>query len=394
MRKIFTFILSFLIILPIAYSVGISPAEVNINFEPNLERTVTYNVRSNMAKPMYVLAQVTGSLSEYASLDKNEVYLEPGEYGQFKVHIKLPKSIDRPGYHIISFIATESQGTGGTVGARGEVISLIRIFVQYPGKYLGIELQASDAKIGDDVNFKVKLRNLGKEMVNSASAVIDIYDENKKIASVNTNEKSVEVLKDAELTAKWNTKGQKPGNYRAVAKVRYDEKTGEAEDSFRIGTLNVKIIEFTREVYEKQANEFRIKIESEWNDPVENLFADVKVSDEGREMTSFTASEKLLKQWEIKDVIGYLDGNDLEVGEYDVNIVMTFNEIGEDEKYESRASGKINVLKSELKEKVVFVKGKVFTATNILLAVLILLVIFNMVWFLKRRKNEKEGNQS
>ncbi len=390
--KRLTALLIFLLVLPIAYSIGVSPAETKLNFKPNLETQLTYNLRSNMANAMDVELRLSGDLAEYATLSSDTIFIKPGESGQATVSLKLPEKIEKPGEHTIMFIATESTGTGGPEGARGEVLSPITIFVQYPGKYAEASLNAKDAKLGKDAEFIVTVRNLGTLKINGAKAVIDIYSGNEKVGSVTTDEKPVDLFGSATLNAKWNTKGQKQGNYRAVATVQYDEKTTTAEHRFMIGILNVKIINYTKEVYEKQVNEFKVGVQSEWNDPVENLFADVKVLDNSKELMTFSASEKRLNPWEIKNLAGYFNTANIQAGSYDISIALTFNEIGSDEKHYSYKNGTIDVLTGG--EVAMTAKGggmgRYLTTTNILILILILLVIINLIWFWKRKKNEEE----
>ncbi len=393
MKKL-TALLIFLLVLPIVYSVGVSPAEAKINFKPNLETQITYRLRSNMNSAMDVDLQLSGDLAEYATLSSNKVFLNPGEYGSVNVSLKFPEKIEKPGNHAIRFIATESTGTGGPVGARGEVISPIEIFVQYPGKYAEASLDAKDAKLGKDAEFVVTVNNVGTEKINGAKAVIDIYNGNEKVGSVATDEKPVDIYGSATLNAKWNTKGQKQGNYKAVATVQYDEKSTTAQDNFRIGILNVKIIDYTKEVYEKQVNGFNVEVQSEWNDPVENLFADVSVLNGSYKLMTFSASEKTLSSWEIKNITGYLNTANLLVGSYKINIALSFNEIGSNEMHYSYKNGTIDVLKGGKTEMPAkgFESGfgSYLTTTNILILILILLVIFNLVWFWRRKKNKNE----
>jgi hypothetical protein len=383
-------LLIFLLVLPVVYSIGVSPAEVKINFKPNLETSIGYRLRSNMASAMNVEIQLKGDLAEYATLGSDRVFIEPGKYGYVNVSLNFPAKIEKPGLHTIQFIATEATGTGGPVGARGEVISMIKIFVQFPGKYADASLDARDAKLGKDAEFIVTVNNLGTEKINGAKAVIDIYNGNEKVGTVKTDEKPIDIFGSATLNAKWSTKGQKQGNYRAVATVQYDEKTTTAEDNFMIGVLNVKIIDHTKEVYEKQVNEFNVEVKSEWNDPVENLFADVSVLKDNTELMAFSVSEKTLGPWEIKNLTGYFNTANLQVSSYEISIALSFNELGKNEMHYSYKNGTIDVLKAGETAMTAAGFGRYLTTTNMLIFILILLVIINIIWFWKRRKNEEE----
>jgi len=130
--QIFLVILIILILTKTSYALGISPAKVEINFEPNLKRSITYNVyEDNIQREVEVY--VDGDLEEYVKLDKKEF---TGS-GKVIVTLKLPKEIEKPGRHLLFVRAREKvddELVGGAVGTSVTIGAVIVIHVPSPGR--------------------------------------------------------------------------------------------------------------------------------------------------------------------------------------------------------------------------------------------------------------------
>src|SRR3989344_3108098 len=75
-------------------ALGVSPGKIEINFEPNLEASYTFQVIGD--NPSVALEIFTrGELGKYVTFDRKE--LAGG--GDFTATLKLPEKIDKPGVH-------------------------------------------------------------------------------------------------------------------------------------------------------------------------------------------------------------------------------------------------------------------------------------------------------
>src|SRR3989338_13414 len=112
-----------LLIIPLVHSVGVSPAEARYIFEPNMSGEASFNFRNNLERNITIIPSLKGELKDYAHYaDPSPIKLTPGKSGQVTVSFQLPESIGAPGWHSIDVVASELEGTGGSVGARGEVV--------------------------------------------------------------------------------------------------------------------------------------------------------------------------------------------------------------------------------------------------------------------------------
>lgn len=290
-----------------ASSYGVRPAYYTINFEPNFEGDFVFNFFTS--SPETNLAITTqGDLSKYVSV--NPAILS-GEGGAVNVHVKLPSYIDKPGKHGI-YVAAEpivSETTGGTaVGIVGVANGAILVNVPYPGKYAEIEFKVENANAGEGLPYQLKIYSRGDEELTTTSR-IDIFDyRNKSVKSIPLGTNTIPSGEFIEKNSQFDSAGLGAGNYIARAVVSYSGGEANAEDEFKLGELNVAILNYTSEVKRNSINPFFVEVESLWNDPIENLFADVSVI--GKDL-SFTTPSIRLEPWQTTRVTGYLDTNSL-----------------------------------------------------------------------------------
>ena len=284
--RIFIFLIAVLSLILKAEGIGIlSSGDMSmIDFQPNAKITLPFGVRSNMAVPMDVELSVSGDLSKYAELSEDNLFLNPQETKYFTVTVNFPAEIDVPGDHLLWVRALE-EPSGGTISVRSAVNTWVKIRVPYPGKYVITSFNAPDVNVNEIVKFSVTVNNLGKEDIKKAKAKIDIFgpDEDnidKYIDTVYTEEKAVPPKSTETLEASLDTAGYKPGEYRAVAAIFYDENQTSIEKYFKIGYLHVKIFNYTSEFRPNKIQKFDIGVESAWNNRIEDVYVEVRIMED------------------------------------------------------------------------------------------------------------------
>jgi len=96
------------------------------------------------------------------------------------------------------------------------------------------------------------------------------------------------------------------------------------EKNFRIGSLFVDITNYTSRFMKNSLQRFEIGIESKWNDPIEDVYANVKIFNATRNLFSFKTPSEKLEGWESKTVTGFLDTRGLAPGVYDGEIALLY----------------------------------------------------------------------
>ena len=351
-------------------AIGISPDSIRINFEPNFEETYTFQtVRAENAA-----VYIEGALAEYVTVEKNNINKD----GTFIIKVKLPANIETPGDNVLFVGITESSSGGGMVTTKASIRTPIVVRVPYPGVYAEISFNTHNLNINETASFAVIINNLGKKDIGNAKAAIDIFDINKKLVeNLFTEEKAVKMKNREKLLAFFNASKHTVGVYKAIAHVNYADRSKDLESSFRIGDLNVKIINYTKKFFKDEIVNFDIEIESGWNDKIENIFAEVNVFNGTKEVSSFKTISIGLKPWERKITNTFWDTHGLGEGTYDAKITLFY------EDKQTRVDGKIDIILPE--EETSFLK-KYFNSTNLLVVAVILLIIINIIVLIKKRK--------
>ncbi len=343
-------------------SLGVTPAIYEIDFKPGLKQVFNFNFITEADKKLEIY--VEGDLSKYAKLSTD--YLEGG--GNVKVLLQFPKEVEKPGLHKIIVGAKQLIEEGEGVGAAINIRAIIKVRVPYPGKYLDLDFSASSANAGDPIDFKLKIYSRGKESV-AANSYIEIYDsDNKKADTLYLGTNLIEPAKSIEISEKWDTKGFAPGKYRATAIAEYDGNEAKKEEVFRIGELYVDIINYTEEFERDKINKMEIYLESFWNDPIKDVFANVSIPEYG---ISFLTPSTNLKGFGRAVLTGHFDTTPIKERKFKAKITLNY-EGGKTEKT-------VNLrFKRE--------PGYILIYAPVIGAVIAIAFAFAMLWIKKRKK--------
>ena len=71
--KFVIMVLIFLLLNQVVLALGLSPAKKVINFAPNKEETINFNLINNENKDLKVFVEVIGELAEYIKIPNNIV---------------------------------------------------------------------------------------------------------------------------------------------------------------------------------------------------------------------------------------------------------------------------------------------------------------------------------
>ena len=299
------------------YALGMGPAKTEVNFVPNYEFSVDYiivDVSSNQELEVYA----EGDLKEYVKFDKTNLIGEEG----FKATIKLPDTIAKPGENKLFIGVKEVESSGGGIATRLAIEALIVVRVPYPGKYAEISFSASNANVGEPINFAVGVNNLGKEDI-TAKTNIEIYSGDAIIETLDLGAKEIKTQTSASFEKDVSTADYKPGPYKAIATVDYG-KIAKAEREFKIGTLFFNITNWTSEVEKGKINPFYIEIESLWNSQIENIYAEANVTNQEESVDFFKTPSVSLGPWQKTVLKSYLNAEKLDTGGYKANIELFY----------------------------------------------------------------------
>lgn len=353
---------------------GIRPALVELNYNPGDEATITYYVDTTPGTPIRIYA--FGDMNETVTFDNTEFLGSGG----FNAKIKLPPTAQKPGPNHLFIRAEQVVSEGSGLGTSITVGALIKIHVPYPGKYAEMDFEVSNANKGEPVEATIKATNKGKEPL-EIKAELSIYNSEgtELLAEYDLGTQHLEPTQEYTYKKNIATNNYLAGIYKAVGRISYSGEERIIEKEFRIGQLNVEILNSTREVKEKTINPYTINIQSEWKNVIEGVYAEIGVINKTKEVMRFSTPPITLEGFQQYELKGFLDATELTRGEYESNITIHY-------------SGKTTRTKIPLT--IIKKDGNKTTLIIIAIAIFtILLLITIIIRIIKRKKNKKVQSQ-
>jgi hypothetical protein len=285
----------------------------------------------------------------------------------------------------------------GTIGAVAAIQSKIEILSLYPGKDPQFTFGSEDIAVNGSGNMTLNVDNYGTEKIDAAYGVIEVFDvDGNKITTLTTDSKPVDSKMSTSTSVqlhavfKPSLYSLKPGIYNASAKLYYDGAVlpESQAGSFRIGSLLIKIDDWTKKVIINATNSFKLTIESDWVSPIENVYAKITTPNHGiiktpnLDVSTFQQST-LETYWET-------DGLDLKTYDLPVEIF-----------YDGKSTSQ--VLQVDVAEGVAPIIEKpknqgfsiTLNTTTIVIISMILLILVNLYFlFIRKKSAEPAANQS
>jgi hypothetical protein len=350
-------------------ALGLSPAGVNINFKPYENYTITYKVYSDKPE-MNIDIYCKGILENYTTFDKKSI---KGS-GSFQATINLPGEIKEPGPHTFLIGAAENVSSVATEGFFATAIIIegsVFFSVPYPGKYIdAIKFGVEDVNVGQPLNFELEVINHGWEN-STVKADIEILKDNQKIDTIELGEKFLETHQKHIFRKQIDSNKYGAGIYNATALVDYGDpnRLVRVGKVFRIGTLFVEVVNWTREFYVEDINKFIVEVESNWNNPIDKVYAQVSVYDKDNltnVLDEFKTTPESLERWLRKNLTGHLEAYHIkEPGIYKANITVF---------YEKSSTEKIVEITGKKKTNITFVVIGIVVFILILSAIIIFVI--------------------
>ena len=269
--KLFLFLFIFLVLLPSLPALSLSGNSISpIIFEPGKSITNHYMIVDTSAEVEVLLS---GDLSEY-------IQLTPIENNEFDLLINFPDEFIPPGTYRFSLTVKEKGVSAAGINSLLSVVKNFVVEVYSHEKEVEFFLVSPSVNEGNPINFQVNVQSRSYSDINSIKAKINVYDpENKKINTVNTNEKPLPALASETLTASLPTTNIKPGEYTAEAAVFYDGKQKSINNTFRIGNMDILIKNYTKQL-PQGFSDFSVTVFNNWGHPLRNVYAKLLLSNQ------------------------------------------------------------------------------------------------------------------
>ncbi len=396
-------ILLALCLVPVNVSaIGVTPGRTTVDFEPSLEKTVTFTIINNEHKEFRALIYAEDDLKDYITAEKNIVeFSETDDSKPFTYKVKLPEKIEKPGDHwakiVVMEMPSEAEEGEQIVMATTAVIHQLRVRVPYPGKYADLDLVIHEAEPNETVTFFVKIYNLGTENIYKASATIDILGPtNERISIIESEEIAVDSKKTGEIIVPWKA-NVNPGMYHAVVTVNYDEKVASIGKNFGVGTLRIEVIDIkVRSFVLGGIAKFEINVENKWNQKISSVYAEMIINDlEGDQVASFKSASVDVEALKRSTLYAYWDTEGVEKGTYEGRLILHY--AGKTTEKMLKAYIELESITTEIvgvTARAITTKGERGPGVDVLVPIVIILIMINVGWFFYFRRRGKGSRQT
>ncbi|MEK6858340.1 MAG: hypothetical protein AABX53_00305 [Nanoarchaeota archaeon] len=355
MRRLFLFF--FVVLVAPLVVAGLTPARYEVNYEPGLKAAFPFTFLSSNPEARFSFS-LQGDFAQYAQLSDST----SSSTGTVIVYVTLPDEADVPGIHRVFVTGAETSSLLG-LGISGEPRGVILIYVPYPGRYLEVSLATSSVNKGEVVPFDISVINRGKETT-SFDVYLDIYRGEAFVERLGVAQSLLGSTDSAVFHAEIDSTLYSPGSYRVVAHAVYGEADAIDEKAFRIGTLEVHILNYTRFFERDSINKINLDIESAWNAPIENVFANVTVL--GSDI-SFLTPTVVLSPFGRATLEGYFDTSSIVNDTFEARVMLFYEGLSSEQAVSLAFVKKINV-------------------AVVALVIAIVVVALLAAWFFVRRK--------
>ncbi len=383
----FFFVLLF--VMPSVFGLGLTPARTTINFEPGLQKQVTFSVVNSELKEMNLLVSVQGELAEYVTLGESNIkLLASQDTKEISYSVALPEDLS-PGIHtadiMVLQVPNSPESDDTYIEATLAVVTQLYVNVPYPGKYAEADLSVFSLDNGN-VQFVIPVISRGEFDLTSVKASVDIYTPlNEKVATLNTNEVEILSGKRKEVFAIWDTSNVQPGPYRAVANLIYDEDTMTLEKGFNVG--NKKLVIESIEVNDFSLGEiakFEVLVRNDWSEVVNGVYVQMLIKNsKGELMENLKSPTYDTPPLEKTLMTAFWDTKGVRVGTYDASLLLNYGGVTDEQEIKLEVSE--NNIRIIGLGNVVSGRGSIFSENRLLTFLVIgviLLILINIGWFL------------
>jgi hypothetical protein len=378
----------FLILISSVHSVGIRRFSYDIpeyEFKPGLEFTVEYEA-IGLVRDAKI--ELSGQFAEYSTLSKTTIALSDLSK-KFILNVEIPAT------------ANSEDFDPGTNGLRLEIsddlsgvndnemfilstsaTTPIRIHVPYPGDYAEFsDYNLPSVNSGLDTVVEFTIWNRGNN--NHINAHYEFLVKNKEEIVLTKTKTKINIPSQEKKTFHIPIESNTfiPGNYNTTLTYYYASKTAVKEQKFKIGQLNLDIINYTRALFNDSIQKFDIAIRSDWNEIIKNVYADINLNG-----TTTKTTPTDLSNFQQKVITAYIDPSGVPSGNYSVDVTLFYMSETKTESFI------VEVIERPITKNQIEINWLLMGLIILLVLLFIITIVFIII--LKKPKNDKVNQKS
>lgn len=324
----FIFILiSIILCAGFASALGIMPARTFVESETDSGSVTEYEgnfwIVNNDAQKIEVKVYADGPLQDYIKIDTPSVNLTPQEENRLvKYKINIPDL--PPGEHE-NFLVVEQQVSSlenGAIPSRVRLKHKLTVMGPYPDKFVTTNIRYLEED--EDVSLTAEVINKGKQDIGSVKTTFYVNDYEDEKAVVETGEETLKTSERKLLRTKVGKDVLEKGEFEIRAVTLYDDLESEIVTTMKVGRPEVDIIYFDKLFTSDAINKYNMDLLNKWNKQVDNVYVDVSMKKDGKEIDSFRTKSVNIPGLATERVQDYLDAEGVSEGEYTFDMIVNF----------------------------------------------------------------------
>jgi hypothetical protein len=260
-------------------AIGMSPPLFELNYEEGKSFTFSTSIINRGGPTTINLYADRSELSEFVTFSKNDFDMAPGTKETIELTITCPPyktltefGLQKIGIHAREIALNKETGTFAAVTA---VEGLMFVHIPVPGVFGEItDFSISNVIEGLDADLTLELTNRGTDDLKNTKAtvtIVDFYGED--VSSVEFSNIDIPVGESKKIRKELSSSVYPSGKYFATAEYVFsDSQAPQKEDAvFFIGSSDVIITDYTKNLTEGQINVVYIELQSLWGSPLNTI---------------------------------------------------------------------------------------------------------------------------
>ena len=316
-----------------AASLGLTPPEGFIDFEPGKSVELSYNVLSSADDYIKIFTQ--GDLRDnirFKGIDNLDIVHFSNERNiVFEVYLDPDLTPGRHSTYIYNeqTLPPELKQYSGGMSAVAAVVYTFHVDVPYPGKYITAEFEEiGNIRLGETAYFTVLLNNLGSEPVSDIKGFVKIYSNDTLLKEIPTTKlEFLNPKSTGKIHAYTDTKSFKPGIYTAKTSLDYGEdRIASATRRFNLGDIAIDIKGLYSYLNVTDIGQFSIIVKSLWNDLIKGVFTDIELIDKDSGVIVKATKTPMydLPPWSEISMDAFINVRDIEAGNYTARVIAHY----------------------------------------------------------------------
>ncbi|MBW2980532.1 hypothetical protein KY360_03885 [Candidatus Woesearchaeota archaeon] len=378
MGKGIIWVVILLLTLNIAFALGIRPVKTELDFQQHYEGS--FKVVNNDHKALRVRIYAEGDLKDFISLPQKELeFSSSEEIKTVQFSLELSEKQLPPGRVEGRIIVEEElyslDRDDGYVAANLKIAHKVHVDVPFPEKYIEAKVEVDEQEEG--VGLITSVKNLGTQDLEEVKPEVKVFSGNEIIESYEHPPEYLDHMEEHSFRDYVEKEKLGKGEFKVLSSISYAEYTLEVIEAFMIGKPIIEIINYDKYFVEKRINELAVELKSEWNTLIENIHLETFVFKDNKEVFNTKTTSFDLQPYEERKVITHFDTRNLELGEYDINLVLYYGNQSTIEKYKAEVLDEESYLKKmQGRNTIVYLLAAVIV---VLIAVVMLLAYFGFV---------------